>query len=74
MRTATRKKTSKPKIQHVGMTGLKRELSAFEKRYKMPTSVFLQKLEKGELDESKDFIDWLGLAEIYQHITLSKSK
>ncbi|MCL4706087.1 hypothetical protein KJ068_13040 [bacterium] len=56
------------------MTGLKRELSAFEKRYKMPTSVFLQKVEKGELDESKDFIDWLGLAEIYQHITLSKSK
>lgn len=73
MKTATRKKLLKPKIQRVGLAGLKRELAAFEKKYKMPTEIFLQKVESGELSESNDFIDWLGLAEAYQHITRGKS-
>lgn len=74
MKTATRKKVSKPKIQRVGMAGLKRELSALEKRYKMPTAVFLQKVENGELDESKDFIVWLGLVEIQQAAVKGQTK
>lgn len=73
MKTATRKKLSKPKIQRVGLAGLKRELAALEKKYKMPTEIFLQKVESGELSESNDFIDWLGLAEAYRNITGGKS-
>jgi hypothetical protein len=39
----------------------------------MSTAIFLQKVEHGELDESNDFIDWLGLAELYQDILKSNS-
>ncbi len=66
MKTIASKKLSKPKIQNVGIAGLKKKLAAFEKKYEMPTDVFLQKVESGELAESNDFIDWLGLAEIHQ--------
>jgi len=74
MKTTTRKKLSKPKIQNVGIAGLKKKLAAFEKKYKMPTTIFLQKVERGELAESNDFIDWLGLAEIHQVAMKEKTK
>ncbi len=68
MKTTTLKKLSKPVIKRVGLAGLKRELATFEKKYHMPTAIFLQKVDSGELEESIDFIDWLGLAEIYEGI------
>lgn len=72
MKTTTRKKLSKPKIQRVGIVGLKKELSAFEKKYKMTTEVFLQKVENGEMDDSKDVMMWLGLAQTHQRIMKGK--
>ena len=74
MKTTTRKKSSKPKIQNVGIAGLKKKLAAFEKKYGMSTDIFLQKVESGELAESNDFIDWLGLAEIDQRIAKATLK
>jgi hypothetical protein len=68
MKKTASKKPSKPKIQNVGIAGLKRKLAAFEKKYQMPTDVFLRKVDSGELDENVDFIRWLGLAEIHQLI------
>jgi hypothetical protein len=58
-----RKKVLMPKIQRLGMPGLKKELSALEKKYKIPTEEFLHKLEHGEMDDRLDFMRWLGLAE-----------
>jgi hypothetical protein len=55
-------------VKRVGVAGLKRRLAGFEKKYGMSTQIFLQKIERGELSESNDFIDWLGLAELYQNI------
>lgn len=68
MKTISEKKRIKVTYKYVGVAGLKKELAAFEKKYGMSTQVFLQKIERGELDESNDFIDWLGLADIHQHI------
>jgi hypothetical protein len=55
-------------VKRVGVAGLKRRLAGFEKKYGMSTQIFLEKIERGELSESNDFIDWLGLAELYQNI------
>jgi hypothetical protein len=72
-KTLSTKKWKQIKFKRVGIAGLKKELAGFEKKYGMPTQLFLQKVERGELAESNDFIDWLGLAEIYQHIQQEKT-
>lgn len=54
--------------RYVGIAGLKKELAAFEKKHGMSTPTFLQKVERGELDECNDFIDWLGLSDLYQDL------
>ncbi|NUO79914.1 hypothetical protein HUU05_07540 [candidate division KSB1 bacterium] len=55
-------------VRHIGVAGLKRKLAAFEKKYSMSTPTFVKKVWSGELEESKDFIMWLGAAEQYQII------
>ncbi len=71
MKTTTRKKLSKPKIRRVGIAGLKKELLAFEKKYKMTTELFLQKVQSGEMEDTHDVVRWLGTAETYQAISKS---
>ena len=68
MKTTTRKKLSKPKIRRVGIAGLKKELLAFEKKYKMTTELFLQKVQSGEMEDTHDVVRWLGTAETRQRI------
>ena len=64
------KKWKQITVKRVGLAGLKKELAEFEKKYGMSTQTFLQKIERRELDECNDFIDWLGLAEGYRQITV----
>ena len=73
MKTTTRKKASKPKIRRVGIAGLKKELSTFEKKYNMTTEAFLQKVKNGEMEDTHDIVRWLGTAETYQSISESVS-
>jgi len=68
MQTIAKKKFKTMTVKYVGIAGLKKELAAFEKKHGMSTPTFLQKIERGELDECNDFIDWLGLSELYQDI------
>ena len=68
MQTVSKKKRIKVIFKSVGIAGLKKELAAFEKKYGMSTQTFLQKIERGELAESNDFIDWLGRADLYRDI------
>jgi hypothetical protein len=68
MKTIAKKKWKSVTFKNIGVAGLKKELAAFEKKYGMSTETFLQKIDRGELAESNDFIDWLGLADIDQHI------
>jgi hypothetical protein len=73
MKTALKKKRGKVTFKHVGLSGLKKDLARFEKKYGMTTNIFLQKVEQGELAESNDFIDWLGLAETLQSLSEEKA-
>jgi len=73
MKTTTRKKLSKPKIRRVGIAGLKKELLAFEKKYKMTTEIFLQKVQSGEMEDTHEVMMWLGLAETHQRIMNGRS-
>lgn len=68
MKTISEKKRHRVVIKNVGVAGLKKRLAGFEKKYNMPTQTFLQSIERGELSESNNFIDWLGLAELYDDI------
>jgi hypothetical protein len=49
-------------------------LAAFEKKYKMPTDEFLQKVENGEMDDRLDFMRWLGLAEFHETLLARRVK
>jgi len=72
--STTRKKWKQITVKRVGLAGLKKELAGFEKKYGLSTETFLQKVYRGELSESNDFIDWLGLAEGYQRIMAQAKK
>lgn len=43
-------------------------LREFEERYGMPSEVFYQRFEAGELGDSMDFFEWAGLFELYQDL------
>ena len=43
-------------------------LKAFEERYNMPSAVFYERFEAGELGDAMDFFEWAGLFELYQEI------
>jgi hypothetical protein len=68
MKTTTIKKVSKPKIRRVGVAGFKKELADLEKKYKMTTETFLQKVQSGEMEDTHDIVRWLGTAETYHAI------
>lgn len=68
MKTASTLKRSRVVVRHVGVAGLKRKLAGFEKKYGMTTPAFVAKVWEGELEESKDFLMWLGAAEQFDHI------
>jgi hypothetical protein len=74
IKTATKKKRGRAVFKYIGLTGLKKDLAVFEKKYRMTTQTFLEKVERGEVEESNDVIDWLGLAETFQELTKDKVK
>ena len=41
-------------------------LKMFEERYQMPSDVFYERFEAGELGDAMDFFEWAGLFELYQ--------
>jgi len=47
-----------------GIALSKKAIKQFEEKYKMPSEVFFDKMEKGELDDSLDFIEWAGEYEL----------
>jgi len=43
-----------------------KEIDAYEKKYGMSSSKFMEKYNKGYLDDSKDFVDWnIDLLAVY---------
>lgn len=72
MQSVAKEKWKCVNFKNVGIAGLKKELAVFEKKYGWSTQTFLQKIERGELDENNDFIDWLGLAQIDRHIEVGE--
>ena len=46
----------------------KKELSRFEKRYKMKTNSFYKKFQQGLLGDKPDFIEWAGEKEILNRL------
>jgi len=71
---ATKPKRKKFIFKRVGISGLKKDLAGFEKKHSMSTQTFLQKIDRGELSECNDFIDWLGLAKLHQEIIAANGK
>jgi len=72
MPTIVKTKWTSVNFKNAGIAGLKKDLTVFEKKYGWSTQTFLQKIERGELEESNDFIDWLGLAQIDRHIKMGE--
>jgi len=52
------------KILKIGIDLSKKALKQFEEKYKMVSEIFFDKMEKGELDDNLDFIEWAGEYEL----------
>lgn len=48
----------------IGVDLSKKALKQFEEKYKMSSEIFFDKMEKGEIDDSLDFIEWAGEYEL----------
>ncbi len=51
---------SEEKMIELGLKRTRRHLRDFEQKYGMDTSEFYQKLTNDEIQETLDFIDWVG--------------
>ncbi len=50
----------------------KRQIKAFEEKYRMTTASFLAKFEKGALGDEKDFFDWYAFHKLLSNWTHTK--
>lgn len=51
---------------HKAIFGIRLDLQAFEKQYRMDTEEFYRRFDSGELDDSEDFMLWAGCYELLQ--------
>ena len=59
------KEVIQPRIMQLTPKELQNMLKRYERRYKMTSQAFNEKAKRGELEESDDFIDWMGLYELF---------
>ena len=48
------------RLLQAGLQRTQQRLKLFETKYKLSTSIFITRLENDELEETLDFIEWLG--------------
>jgi hypothetical protein len=51
----------------------KRQIEALEKKYRINTSLFLKKFEKGEMGDEQDFFDWYAFHKLLSNWTSTKN-
>jgi len=68
IRSAINKET---RMLEAGIEITEQALMDFEKRYKMASEDFFEKMERGEMGDSLDFIEWAGE---YELLLKSKEK
>jgi len=47
-------------LMEINIERTRKNLSRFEKKHKMNTSVFYRKMENGKLEDNMDFVGWAG--------------
>jgi hypothetical protein len=50
-----------------------RKIEALEKKYRLSTSSFLKKFEKGEMGDEQDFFDWYAFHKLLSSWTSTKN-
>ena len=55
--------------QTKGVEELKKELKAYEKRFKMRSEEFFSRFSAGELEDSADFFEWSALYQMYLRVS-----
>ncbi|MDM8531622.1 hypothetical protein QUF63_10660 [Anaerolineales bacterium HSG25] len=48
------------RLLQAGLQRTQQRLKLFETKYKLSTSIFITQLENDDLEETLDFIEWLG--------------
>lgn len=54
------------------LIALSKRLNTYETQYQMPSEVFVDKFNKGDLDDRIDFIEWVNDYEIFYEIKMKK--
>jgi hypothetical protein len=52
------------------LVALSKRLNTYETQYQMPSEIFFDKFNKGELDDGIDFIEWANDYEIFHEIKM----
>ena len=55
-------------ILKLSLDEYKKDLETFERRYKMPREVFIQKFESGDLGDDAEWFDFLFAYRAYEHV------
>ncbi len=55
-------------VIHDHITGCQREMKKFEKKYDMSSDEFIDKFNKGKLDDRDEFIKWFSLKDSYDRL------
>jgi len=61
------------KISSSTMSFYKKKIRVLEKKYKMTTTSFLEKFEKGEAGDEQDFFDWYAFYKLLSSWTNTKN-
>lgn len=48
------------RLLETGIRQTRQRLQEFEKKYKMPTQDFISSYENDEIEETMDFVEWIG--------------
>lgn len=48
-----------------GILNIEKDLTIFEKKYKITTEQFYKKFKNGKIDDEDDFMIWAGIYEMY---------
>lgn len=58
--------TTLPEVKQVSPEELKARLRHFESQFRMTSQEFYEQVRSGLLEETDEFMDWLGYYEVYR--------
>ena len=56
-------------VEKIDPNALRRQIRQFEKRYALNSADFMERFQRGEIGDDRDFVVWAGLQELLQRMS-----